>query len=331
MGALHEGHADLFRRARAECDVVVGSVFVNPAQFAPHEVRKSAMRAIPNRTVRNNRGAKQAHTLHCKYAYIMACTCDLGFTPTGWLFFCFRAGEKRPTLPARLWPALSVRRGRHRARLDRRKLLHALDARLREHRECATHLRMISAAAVARQSNPSMNEAAGWPANPDVLYARFHRGAHARKLSGPVLSDAALVGYSYISTVVVVAPRKGGEYCASVLDRREFLCATAPRVGARRSPLGRLLPRPPLEGVPSPAIVPNEMYSACSLPRPATACSLAICYVSIGPRPVSPPIKTRPGAARSGGVGGPRICAHPQRHVLTLASVRRGLQSGGIL
>ncbi|CAM9603279.1 unnamed protein product, partial [Ectocarpus sp. 13 AM-2016] len=37
MGALHEGHLDLFRRARRECDIVVGSVFVNPAQFAPHE------------------------------------------------------------------------------------------------------------------------------------------------------------------------------------------------------------------------------------------------------------------------------------------------------
>lgn len=37
MGALHAGHVDLFRRARSECDVVVGSVFVNPAQFAPHE------------------------------------------------------------------------------------------------------------------------------------------------------------------------------------------------------------------------------------------------------------------------------------------------------
>ncbi|CAM9843209.1 unnamed protein product [Sphacelaria rigidula] len=41
MGALHDGHADLFRRARSECDVVVGSIFVNPAQFAPHEVRSS--------------------------------------------------------------------------------------------------------------------------------------------------------------------------------------------------------------------------------------------------------------------------------------------------
>lgn len=42
MGALHEGHLDLFRRARKECDVVVGSVFVNPAQFAPHEVGEIA-------------------------------------------------------------------------------------------------------------------------------------------------------------------------------------------------------------------------------------------------------------------------------------------------
>ena len=34
MGALHEGHAALFRAARTECDVVVASVFVNPTQFA---------------------------------------------------------------------------------------------------------------------------------------------------------------------------------------------------------------------------------------------------------------------------------------------------------
>jgi pantoate--beta-alanine ligase len=33
MGALHEGHAELLRRARAEHDVVVMSLFVNPAQF----------------------------------------------------------------------------------------------------------------------------------------------------------------------------------------------------------------------------------------------------------------------------------------------------------
>jgi pantoate--beta-alanine ligase len=37
MGYFHEGHLSLMRRAKAECDLCVVSLFVNPTQFAPSE------------------------------------------------------------------------------------------------------------------------------------------------------------------------------------------------------------------------------------------------------------------------------------------------------
>ncbi|KAF0686665.1 Aste57867_21507 [Aphanomyces stellatus] len=65
MGGLHEGHLSLIQEARKRCDVVVASVFVNPAQFGPNEDFD-----------------KYPRTLEADLALLKRHNVDIVFTPT---------------------------------------------------------------------------------------------------------------------------------------------------------------------------------------------------------------------------------------------------------
>lgn len=73
MGALHEGHLSLVRQARADCDVVVVSVFVNPLQFDAEEDYASYPRHLPHDTPR----------LHSAGADLVFAPDVADFTPPG--------------------------------------------------------------------------------------------------------------------------------------------------------------------------------------------------------------------------------------------------------
>ncbi|MGO8691341.1 MAG: pantoate--beta-alanine ligase [Thermoguttaceae bacterium] len=64
MGALHEGHLSLVRAAKAECDVTVATIYVNPSQFGAGEDL-----------------AKYPRPLKADLKKLVQCNADVVFTP----------------------------------------------------------------------------------------------------------------------------------------------------------------------------------------------------------------------------------------------------------
>jgi pantoate--beta-alanine ligase len=70
MGALHEGHLSLLRKARSECDYLICSIFVNPTQFN----QKRDLTNYPRTTRRD-------------LALLRDVECDLVFAPTAEIMY----------------------------------------------------------------------------------------------------------------------------------------------------------------------------------------------------------------------------------------------------
>lgn len=86
MGALHEGHAALLRRAAAECPVTVLSIFVNPTQFGPNEDFSRYPRAFE---------ADLEIAKACGVQYVFAPDVDTIY-PKGWNTFIEVQGVSEP-------------------------------------------------------------------------------------------------------------------------------------------------------------------------------------------------------------------------------------------
>ena len=94
LGALHEGHLSLVRKALEEADRVVASVFVNPTQFAPGE----DFEAYPRDEARDG-GLLAAAGCHLLYAPTAAEMYPEGFSTTVTVARVSvpLEGERRPT------------------------------------------------------------------------------------------------------------------------------------------------------------------------------------------------------------------------------------------
>lgn len=95
MGALHAGHAALVERARAECDLVVVSIFVNPTQFND----KNDLLHYPR-------------TLDADIKLLENAGCDVLFVPD--IDDLYPKGLDEPTLPVPLDGLDTVMEGAHR-------------------------------------------------------------------------------------------------------------------------------------------------------------------------------------------------------------------------
>lgn len=75
MGALHDGHLQLVRAARAQCSSVAASLFVNPMQFGPGE----DFERYP-REAQSDRAKLQAEGIDILFAPLPAAIYPLGFS-----------------------------------------------------------------------------------------------------------------------------------------------------------------------------------------------------------------------------------------------------------
>ncbi len=203
MGALHRGHLDLVRLAKARCKRAVTSIFVNPAQFAPHEDF--------DRYPRDETG---------DLAKLAGVGCDLVWSPGGSVMYPdgfatqHRARRHRGGARERLPPAFLRRRGNR-----VRQALHAGGARHRR---------------VRREGLPAAlrGEADGTRPRPAARDRRYGDGTRGRRL-GHELAQCVSVGRGAQESAAT--PSCDYRHCRDGGQGRGHGCGNSPGQGRARS------------------------------------------------------------------------------------------------